>query len=91
VFEYSSEVSMSLKYIEKRKQIVYSHLAPKDEGEILIGQYQYYGPDGSFDALELKKDKWMVIEDIDARNSKSKNDDAVKPDPKKQKPLFKPK
>jgi hypothetical protein len=51
VFEYSSEVSMSLKYIEKRKQIVYSHLAPKDEGEILIGQYQYYGPDGSFDAL----------------------------------------
>jgi hypothetical protein len=33
----------------------------------------------------------MLIEDIDARNSKSKNDDAVKPDPKKQKPLFKPK
>lgn len=91
MFEYSSEVSMSIKYNEKRNQITYSHLAPKSEGEILQGQFQYYGPDGSFDALELKKGKWVTIEDIDARNDKNKNDKAEKPDPSKQTPIFKPK
>ena len=74
MFEYSSEVTMSVKYNEKRNQITYSHLAPREEGNLLEGQFQYYGPDGSFDALELRKDKWVTIEDIDARNAKNKND-----------------
>jgi hypothetical protein len=91
MFEYSSEVTMSLKYNEKRGQIVYSHLASRQEGSLLENQYQYYGPDGSFDALELKKDKWVTVEDVDARNEKSENDNAKKPDPKKQTPIYKPK
>ncbi|MDP1802925.1 MAG: hypothetical protein Q8L81_16305 [Bacteroidota bacterium] len=91
MFEYSSEVTMSVKYNEKRNQITYSHLAPKQEGSLLEGQFQYYGPDGSFDALELRKDKWITIEDIDARNDKNKNDKAEKPDPNKQTPIFTPK
>jgi hypothetical protein len=91
MFEYSSEVTMSLRYQEKDHRIVYSHLASRQEGSLLDNQYQYYGPDGSFDALQLKKDKWVTVEDIDARNEKNKNDNAVKPDPKKQKPLYKPK
>lgn len=91
MFEYSSDVSMSLKFNEKKNQIVYSHLAPREEGTILEGQFQYYGPDGSFDALELRKDKWVTLEDIDARNEKNKNDRAEKPDPDKQKPIFEPK
>ncbi len=90
MFEYSSEVSMSLKYIEKEQRIVYSHLGSKQENA-LEGQFQFYGPDGSFDALELSKDKWVTVEDIDARNEKNKNDNAEKPNPKKQKPVFKPK
>jgi hypothetical protein len=91
MFEYSTEVSMSLKYNERRDQIVYSHLAPKDEGSVLEGQYQYYGPDGSYDALERKKDKWVVVESIDARNPKSKTDKVAPPDPDKQTPIYKPK
>jgi hypothetical protein len=91
MFQWSREVSMSIKYNEKRNQIVYSHLAPKSEGSLLEGQFQYYGPDGSFDALQMKKDKWVTIEDIDARNEKNKNDKAEKPDPSKQTPIFKPK
>lgn len=83
MFEYSQDVSMSLKYDEKRNQIVYSHLSSRQEGSVLDGQFQYYGPDGSFDALQLRKDKWVVIEDIDARSEKNKNDNAKKPDPKK--------
>lgn len=73
MFEYSSEIVMSVKYNEKRKQIIYSHLAARQEG-LLTGLYQYYGPDGSFDALELKKDKWVSIEDVDAKRERSKND-----------------
>jgi hypothetical protein len=91
MFEYSTEVSMSLKYNERRNQIVYSHLAPKDEGTLLEGQPQYYGPDGSYDALEQRKDKWVVVEAIDARNPKNKNDKAEPPDPDKQTPVYKPK
>jgi hypothetical protein len=91
MFEYSSEVSMSLKYNEKRHQIIYSHLAPREMGPVMEGQYQYYGPDGSFDALELKKDKWITLEAIDITNEKNKNDKAEKPDPDKQKPVYKPK
>lgn len=91
MFQYSSEIAMSMKYYEKRGQIVMSHLAPKDEGNVLEGQYQYYGPDGSFDAYEQSKDRWVLKEDIDMRNEKSKNDNVKKPDPKKEKQLYVPK
>lgn len=91
MYQYSSEIAMSMKYNEKRKQIVLSHLAPKDEGPVLEGQYQYYGPDGSFDAYEQSKDRWVLKEDIDIRNDRSKNDNVKKPDPKKEKELYKPK
>lgn len=91
MFEYSSEVSMSLRYNERTGQVVYSHLSSKQEGDLLEGQFQFYGPDGSFDALERHKDKWVVVEDIDARNEKSPNDNLSKPDPKRQKPLYTPK
>ncbi len=90
-FEYSSQVSMSIRYNDKKNQIIYSHLAPHKEGNLLEGQYQFYGPDGSFDALELKKDKWVTVEDVDARNEKNKNDKTEKPDPKKETPIFKSK
>lgn len=91
MFEYSSEVAMSLKYNAGSNRIVFSHLAPKEEGSHLEGQYQYYGPDGSFDAYERVKNRWVLKEDIDARNPKSKNDNVKKPDPKKIKDLYKPK
>jgi len=55
MFQYAGEVSMSLKYNSSRKQIVFSHLAPNTPDPTLENQFQYYGPDGSFDALEMKK------------------------------------
>lgn len=91
MFEYSQEISMSLKYNEKKNQIIYSHLAPREEDATTEGLFQYYGPDGSFDALELKKGKWITVEDVDARQEKNKNDNVKKPDPKKQTPIYSPK
>ena len=74
MFQYSAEVAMSLKYNGKRGQIIFSHLSPKDEGSTLEGQYQYYGPDGSFDAYEMRKDRWVLEEEIDIKNEKTKDD-----------------
>ncbi len=74
MFEYSSEVTMSLKYHDKKNAIIYSHLAPREEGDIMKGLPQYYGPDGSYDSMEQKKGKWIIIEDVNAKNDKNKND-----------------
>ncbi|MBS1652799.1 MAG: hypothetical protein JSU07_12390 [Bacteroidetes bacterium] len=89
MFEYSSEVSMSLRYDERQNKIVYSHLGPKTEDAILQNQMQYYGPDGSFDALKMEKNKWTIVEDVDARNPKSKNENIKPPDIKDQKKIYK--
>ena len=68
IFEYSSKISMSLNYNENSKLIIFDHLSPIEEN--LKGQYQFYAPDLSYDALKFKKGKWQHIENIDARNIK---------------------
>lgn len=65
VFEYSREVSMSLKYYEKNKIIVFDHLAPREPH--LVNSKQFYGPDLSYDAFEYKKGKWELLQNIDVR------------------------
>jgi hypothetical protein len=74
MFEYSSDVTMSLKYNNKTNCIVYSHLGPREEGEVMQGLPQYYGPDGSFDSMYQRKGKWILTEAVDVRNEKSKKD-----------------
>ena len=81
---------MSLKYNPSRDQLIFNHLAPKDPNPTLEGQFQYYGPDGSFDALSMKKGKWTYEGDIDIRKDKDKTDNVKKPDVTKQKPIYKP-
>ncbi|MCX8081481.1 MAG: hypothetical protein N3F09_09625 [Bacteroidia bacterium] len=90
-FEYSADVTMSLKYIPEKKLIVYSHNSPFKEDLDFQGLYQYYGPDGSFDGFYYSKNKWKPVEDLDIRLEKSKNDKVAKPDIKKQKKLYEPK
>ena len=72
VFEYSAEVSMSLRFDETKGMIVFDHLAPMKED--LVGQFQFYGPDFSYDGLKFKKGKWIQVIDIDARNPKGPAD-----------------
>jgi len=91
MFEYAGEVAMSLKYNSIRKQIIFSHLAPNGFDPTLEGQFQYYGPDGSFDALEMKKGRWVYIPAIDIRKDKDNTDNVKKPEPIKQIPIYKPK
>lgn len=70
IFEYSAQVVMSLKYEEDQDLIIYDHLSPPEPQ--LEGQYQFYGPDFSTDALELKNKRWELIENFEARNPRDK-------------------
>jgi hypothetical protein len=68
VFEYSAKVQMSLKWNNKLKMIIFDHLAPADPS--YAGNFQYYGPDLSFDALRWENGVWELAENVDVRNSK---------------------
>ncbi len=65
VFEYSREVSMSVKYHEKYKTIVFDHLSPREPH--LVNSKQFYGPDLSYDAFQYKKGKWELLQNVDVR------------------------
>ncbi|MFA6924656.1 MAG: hypothetical protein WC223_10450 [Bacteroidales bacterium] len=70
IFEFSPQVIMSLKFYKKDKMIIFDHLSPP--GQQMNGQFQFYGPDMSCDAFVLKKGKWNLQIDVDARNPKNK-------------------
>jgi len=65
VFEYSEEVRMGLGFEENEQRIVYDNLTPINQD--LEGQFQFYGPDGSYDALLWEKGKWMLDADIQVK------------------------
>jgi hypothetical protein len=88
VFQYSADVVMSLKYHEDKQLIIFDHLAPKES--FMEGQYQFYGPDFSFDGFEYHKQKWKFVEDVDIKNIKTKNDNIRRKESKKEKPIYVP-
>ena len=66
IFEYSSKVSMSLKYNKNLKMIIYDHLSPSKPS--YKDHYMFYGPDFSYDGLKFDNDRWNLIKNIDVRN-----------------------
>ncbi len=62
VFEYSAGVVMFLRYVPDLDMIVYDHLSPSLPR--FRGQYRYYGPDLSYDALRFKNGFWVHVSDI---------------------------
>jgi hypothetical protein len=66
VFEYSSQVSMTVNYDPNLDMITFDHLVPFHP--IYKGTYEFYGPDGSFDGIEFVSGRWVYREDLDARN-----------------------
>ncbi|MBP5456129.1 MAG: hypothetical protein J6Y37_06490 [Paludibacteraceae bacterium] len=68
ILEYSSDAKVNLNYEAKQKRIVFDHLVPSEP--IYNKIYSYYGPDFTYDAFELKKGKWTMVENIDAKNDK---------------------
>ena len=66
IFEYSARVSMSLRYDATKKRIVFDHLSPSKPS--FEGNYEFYGPDFSYDAFAFIDNYWVLEENIDVRN-----------------------
>jgi hypothetical protein len=78
IFEFRADLTMTLRYEEDKKRIVFDHLAPEVSGA--EGMYQFYSQTFVYDCFNWKKGKWRIEEDIDARNDKNKKDNEyVKP------------
>lgn len=66
VLEYSSQVAVSVRYEPQVNMVTFDHLVPLHP--IYNGNYEFYGPDGSFDGLEFSAGTWIFRKDIDVRN-----------------------
>ena len=65
IFEYAKQARMSIDYQEKKNRLVFDHLAPSSPN--YQNQFEYYGPDFTYDALVYRKGIWVLEEDIDVR------------------------
>jgi len=65
VLEYSNQVAITARYEPVLDMITFDHLVPLHP--IYENNYEFYGPDGSFDGLKFDKDTWTLHNDIDAR------------------------
>lgn len=61
-FEYAKEGSMMLKQDKKGKRIIFDNLVPIDKK--YEGFFMFYGPDGTNDALVLKKGEWLYMSNV---------------------------
>ncbi len=87
IFEYSARASMMLRWDPDEKMIVFDHLVPIQDH--YRGNFRFYGPDMTQDALVFKKGKWIHLEDVDVR--RSKNDEARSWQYKPSEDFYKPK
>jgi len=66
IFEFNAQSNMVLTYDEEKEMIVYDHLSPSRPS--LVGQFEFYGPDFSYDGLKFERGIWNSYPDIDVRN-----------------------
>ena len=66
IIEYDAKTSVSVRYQEKEKSIVFNHLVPPKKD--LEGLEEYYIPEGTFNSYQYNNGKWLLKEDIDIRN-----------------------
>jgi hypothetical protein len=65
ILEYKSSAAVSLRYDEKKKQIIFNKLVPLEPD--LEGLPEFYIPLLEFSGLTWKRGKWFFVEDVDAR------------------------
>jgi len=66
ILECDSKSSFSLKFNKEENRIIFDQLVPiKKE---LEGMHEYYIPQGTYNAFEYSNGKWVLNENIDARN-----------------------
>jgi hypothetical protein len=68
IFEYSARATMTLRYISDSKTIVFDHLSPSRSD--FTDNYQFYGPDFTFDGFRFDNGFWVYVRNLDLRNPK---------------------
>ena len=68
IFAYTAEANMLIRHDARANTIVFDHLAPIDQ--LYVGEFRFYGPDGTYDTYINKKDGWHFMSDADMRNVK---------------------
>jgi hypothetical protein len=66
IFEFSARATMSLRYINESKTIVFDHLSPSRPD--FTDNYQFYGPDFTYDGFRFEKGFWVYVRNLDLRN-----------------------
>ena len=77
---------MSLRYNEKKKMIVFDHLSPSNQ--MLKNNYEFYGPDMTYDAYKFQNNSWNFLKNIEVGNPSEF--DVTKKPPTKNKDFYKP-
>ncbi|MCB2195550.1 MAG: hypothetical protein KQH79_06805 [Bacteroidetes bacterium] len=67
IFEFSAQTHMTLTYDEAKEMIVFDHLSPSRPS--LKDQYEFYGPDFSYDGFKFENGIWNLYPDIDVRDN----------------------
>lgn len=87
IFEYTKTNAMMLKTDQKAGMIVFDHLAPFDTE--MVGKFEYYGSDGTFDGFKIIGGKLKLQENLELKNDANSSDELYA-DPKKNiKPIRK--
>lgn len=81
VFEYNKLNSMTLRFDKNEKMIVFDHLAPFDPN--MVGNFEYYASDSSFDGYKKTGDKMKLAENIELKNDPNALDELYT-DPKQK-------
>ena len=63
IIEYKEDASASMKYHEKEERILFTHLIPLSDE--VKGLFDFYVPDGSVDALNLRNGKFIFQENVE--------------------------
>lgn len=77
IFEYNAQTTMSLKYDESDKRIVFDHLSPSDPRPEAKKMFSLYGPDMTYDALKFEKGFWVLQKNIQPRNNREEKQKEV--------------
>ena len=75
LFNFNAHLSMSLRYEERKKLIVFDHLSTESNS---VGPSDA-GPDGSYDAFKFKSGRWILLNDIDIRSTWKPKKNVPKP------------
>lgn len=72
IFSFTRAASMYLRYHHGERSILFDHLVAPEPS--MSGDYQYYGPDLSFDAYRIKGDTLLLESNIQLQHPESEDD-----------------